>query len=112
MSELKNQIGSIWLEIKETVMLNLDYARLTGAEKLATLLSMCVIGFVAIILVSIVIFLISAAMIVLLSHSTGIFGACMIMAGIYAVLLILLFALRRQVIVNPIARFVSTLFMK
>ena len=36
----------------------------------------------------------------------------MIMAGIYAVLLVLLFALRRQVIVNPIARFVSTLFMK
>lgn len=112
MSELKEQLASIWAEIKDTLRLNLDYARLTGAEKLTTLLSACVIGLLSIIIVSIVIFLISVAMIVLMSSATGILGACFIMAGIYAVILVLLFAFRRQVIINPIARFLSTLFLK
>ncbi|MCM1162702.1 MAG: hypothetical protein NC339_00370 [Muribaculaceae bacterium] len=112
MSELKEKIGSIWIEIQETIKLNIDYAKLTGAEKLTALLSACVVGLITIILVSAVIFLISIAIIVLISNATGVFGACMIVAGIYALLLILLFAFRRKLVVDPIAKFISLLILK
>lgn len=100
------------MEIQETVKLNIDYAKLTGAEKITALLSACVVGLLAIILASAVIFIISVAVIVLISDATGIFGACMIMAGIYAVLLVLLFAMRQKLIVDPIAKFISSLLLK
>lgn len=112
MSDLKDQIGSLWSEITDTVKLNIDYAKLTGAEKLSTLLAISVMALVGIIIVSIVIFMVSLALVMLLSKETGIFGACMIMAGIYAVLLVALYAMRRRLIIDPIARFVSTLILK
>lgn len=112
MSELKENIGSIWREIQDTVKLNIDYAKLTGAEKATALLSACVIGLLAIILASAVIFILSIAIIVLISNATGVFGACIIMAGIYAVLLVLLFALRQKLIVDPIAKFISSIILK
>ncbi len=112
MAEFKEQLASIWLEIKETVKLNVDYARLTGAEKLTTFLAVCVVALAAILLVSVIVFFISVAILVLIADTTGVFGACMIMAGIYIVFLILLFALRKQLILDPIARFVSTLLLK
>lgn len=112
MTELKQQISSIFQEVKDSIKLHIDYARLTGAEKLTSLLSVCVIGLVCLILVSIVVFLVSLALVVLLSKSTGVFGACMIMAGIYAMILVLVIVLRKQIILNPLARFISTLFLK
>lgn len=112
MSELKDQIGSIWMELKETLKLNIDYARLTGAEKVTTFLSVFVVILAAMLLFSFVVFFISVGLVVLLSHATGMFGACMIMAGIYLVIMLVVFALRKRIIVDPIARFVSTLFLK
>lgn len=100
------------MEIQQTVKLNIDYAKLTGAEKLTTLLAACVVGLLAIILVSAALLAISVALIVMISNATGVFGACMIMAGAYVILLVLLFALRQKLIVDPIARFISTLFLK
>lgn len=112
MTELKQQLASIYEEIKDTVRLNLEYAKLTGAEKSVSLLSVCALALLCIIIGSAVIFLISLGLVVLLSHSTGVFGACMIMAGIYLALLVLLITFRKQSIVNPVARFVSSLFLK
>ncbi len=39
MSEIREQLSSIWIEIKETLHLNLDYAKLTATEKITVLLS-------------------------------------------------------------------------
>ena len=112
MAEIKDQINSVWLEIKETIRLNLDYAKLTGAEKITVLLSMVAVGLIALILISLFFFFLSMALVMLIAKSTGIFGACMIMAGVYVVLVILLFALKRKFIVDPISRFVSHLILK
>ena len=51
-------------------------------------------------------------LLLLLAKSTGLFGACMIMAGIFAVLLIAALLLRKQLVIDPIARFLSQLFLK
>lgn len=112
MPEIRDQISSIWIEIKETLRLNIDYAKLTATEKLTILLSMTGLALVCFALVSIIIFLISLGLMLLLAKSTGLFGACMIMAGIYALILVAAVLLRKQLIIDPIARFISHLFLK
>jgi len=112
MPEIRDQISSIWIEIKETLRLNIDYAKLTATEKLTILLSMTGLALVCFALASIIIFLISLGLMLLLAKSTGLFGACMIMAGIYALILVAAVLLRKQLIIDPIARFISHLFLK
>lgn len=112
MSDTKEQLGGLWAEIRETISLNLEYAKLTGAEKLTMLLGVAALGLLVIIISSVVVFMVSLGLTVLLAKSTGMFGACMIMAGIYLVLVVVLFFMRKQLVLDPIARFVSTLIMK
>lgn len=112
MPEIRDQISSIWIEIKETLKLNFDYAKLTATEKLTVLLSMIGLALICFAMASIIIFLISLGLMLLLAESTGLFGACMIMAGIYAVLLIVAIVLRKQLVIDPIARFISHLLLK
>lgn len=112
MAENTSQINSLWTEVKETLKLNLDYAKLTAAEKVTVLLS--TIGFVllAFVMASVVIFFISLGIVILMADSIGMFAASMIMAGIYAAFLVAVFFMRTQLIINPIARFVSHLIIK
>lgn len=108
--EKENEFRTLWLEVKEYLRLNLDYARLTGAEKLTVLLvavSLCMIGFV---LVSLILFFLSMTIVRWIAESIGITWAYFIMSGFYLLLLVLVFALRRPLIINPISRFVSKLF--
>lgn len=100
------------MEVKETVSLNLEYAKLTATEKLTILLSMIALALIGLVIVSIIIFIVSMGLMLLLAKSTGLFGACMIMAGIYAVLLVVVIVLRKQLLIDPVARFVSHLFLK
>ena len=112
MSETTKQVSSIWSEIKETITLNIEYAKLTATEKVTVLFSMAALALVCLILFSFVIFLISLGLMLLLAKSTGLFGACMIMAGIYAVFVVVAIVLRRQLIIDPVARFISRLILR
>lgn len=112
MSETTKQVSSIWSEIKETISLNIEYAKLTATEKITVLCSMAALALVCLILASFVIFLISLGLMLLLAKSTGLFGACMIMAGIYAVFVVVAILLRRQLIIDPVARFISRLILR
>lgn len=51
------------------------------------------------------------ALIGIIARSTGLVGAELIMGGFYVLMLVLVIAFRRPLIVNPISRFVSKLFL-
>ena len=57
-------------------------------------------------------YLVSALVSVLASSLESEWGADLIATGILLVLLLVVFAFKKQLIVNPIARFVSKLFLK
>ncbi|MDE6555904.1 MAG: phage holin family protein [Duncaniella sp.] len=104
-----DQLKSLFAEAKETFKLNVDYARLTAAEKLTVLFSTCVFGFIAFVLVSLMLFFLSLMIVNLISEEVGFIGAYAIMAGVYVVLMVVLILMRRQLIINPISRAVSRL---
>lgn len=111
MSETKqDQLHSLWAELRTTLKLNVDYAKLTAAEKMTMLLTTITFALLAFVLISLIMFFLSIAIVRCIATGVGIIWAYFIMCGFYVVLLGVVFAFRKQLIINPIARFVSRLF--
>ena len=90
-----------------------DYTKLTAVEKLAVLLSAVAFVAVVIIIGTFILHYLFAALISILASAMGCaWGAHLIAAAILLVLLLVVFAFKKQLIVDPVARFVSKLFLK
>ena len=100
-------------EARKFFSLEWDYTKLTAVEKLAVLLS--AIAFVAVVIIIgtfALHYLFSALISVLASALGSVWGADLIAVAILLVLLLVVFAFKKQLIVDPVARFVSKLFLK
>jgi len=105
-------VQDFYSSLKRLVALNLDYARLTAAEKLTILLSTVTFYALIVILGTLVLIFISIGVGHLLANTVAGTMAYLYVAGFYLVLFILLFIFRKQLFVNPIARFISKIFVK
>ena len=103
----------LFAEIKKYVTLQVDYTKYTVAEKMVVLLSAMATALVLGALAFGVLFYLSIA---LADYLTDVlqcqWGAHAIVAGIYALLLLVVVIMRKQMIVDPIAKFLSKLFLK
>ena len=100
-------------EARKYFSLEWDYTKLTAVEKMAVLLSSIAFVAVVIIIGTFALAYVFSALISVLSTSLGCtWGAQLIAAGILLLLLLVVFAFKRQLIVDPVARFVSKLFLK
>ena len=103
----------LFAEARKFFSLEWDYTKLTAVEKLAVLLS--AVAFVAVVIIIgtfILHYLFSALISVLASAMGCAWAAHLIAAAILGVLLLVVFAFKKQLIVDPVARFVSKLFLK
>lgn len=103
----------LFSEARKYFSLEWDYTKLTAVEKLAVLLS--AIAFIAVVIIigAFALFYLFSALISLLASALGCeWGANLIAVGILLVLLLVVFAFKKQLIVDPVARFVSKLFLK
>lgn len=104
----EQNLNNLWTEIKTYFSLQIDYTRLTATEKLATILSMVALVGIALVLAVCAIFYLSFALVHYLSEVVGsMWGAHLIVAGIFILLLILLFVFRKPLVINPVARFIT-----
>jgi len=94
------------------LMLNLDYARLTAAEKLTVLLSTIAFYSLVTIMGTLVLVFLSIGVGHLLATTVARVAAYLYVAAFYLVLFILLFVFRRKLFVDPICRFITKLFVK
>jgi hypothetical protein len=100
-------------EARKYFSLEWDYTKLTAVEKLAVLLSSIAFLAVVIILGTFALAYVFSALIDVLAVALGCtWGAQLIAAAILLVLLLVVFAFKKQLIVDPVARFVSKLFLK
>ena len=103
----------LFTEARKYFSLEWDYTKLTAVEKLAILLSATAFVAVVIIICTFALLYLFSALITVLAEAMGcIWGAHLIAAGLMLLLLLVVFAFKKQLIVNPIARFVSKLFLK
>ena len=94
------------------IMLNLDYARLTAAEKKTVLLSTIAFYAMATAIGTLVLVFLSIGVGHLLAATVAPVTAYLIVAAFYLVLLVVLFAFRRKIFVDPICKFITKLFVK
>lgn len=100
-------------DIKRHLKLEISYGKLTAVEKTSVLLSRSAIVAVLVILGCFALFYLSSSLVDLLAIWTGAeWAAKLIMCVIMLVLMLMVYAFRKQWIVNPITKFVSKLFLK
>lgn len=107
---LSQQIQSMLRLGKRYVSLQVDYGKLTLAEKLTILLSGILLVMICLTLCAFAIGFMAFALVDALKASMTAVGAYCIVASIFVVLVLVIYAMRKTLIVNPIARFVSKLF--
>ena len=105
----ENTVKDLYAKVKELITLRIDYARLTLAERMTMLLTAMIIGFATLLLASFAIYFFSLAAAEWIRESIGMVWSCVIVGGFYLLLIALIFALRKPLIVNPLARFLSKL---
>lgn len=115
MASSMNEIDykKLFNEARKYFTLEWDYTKLTAVEKLAVLLSSIAFVAVVIIIGTFALAYVMSALIDVLASAMGCtWGAQLIAAALLLVLLLVVFAFKRQIIVDPVARFVSKLFLK
>ena len=103
----------LFLEARKYFALEWDYTKLTAVEKLAVLLSAAAFVAVVIIIATFALSYLLSALIAVLASALGCqWGAQLIATGLLLVLLLVVVAFKKRLIVDPITRFVSKLFLK
>ena len=91
--------------------MEIEYAKLTAAEKFSVLISTLIL-ILALFMVSLVVMIVFAfALVDLFSLMMPHALACVTVGGIFLLLVLILYLLRKQLIINPIARLISKLFL-
>lgn len=99
-------------ELRTYLALQKQYARLELAEKLSILLSTLIVVLVALLLGVVVLFHLSFALAHLLAPSVGGLGTAFALIGLLILAFIfVLVLLRQRLIVQPVVRFISKLFL-
>lgn len=108
---LTNDIKDIYRQSVEWLKLETRFIQLTVCEKATVLMSAVVLGAVMMLLMMIVIVLLSLALVGVFEMwmQTGLAYLCV--SGIVILLAALIYLLRKPLLINPIARFVTRLVL-
>lgn len=111
-TKLTDELRSLISDSREWLRLEVEYAKLTLAEKFTVLLSTFVLGAVCLLMFIVILILLSFALVDVfrLFLSPGL--AFLSVAGILMLLILLVYLLRKPLLLNPIARLISKLFLE
>ena len=98
--------------IKQSAKVELEYSKLTLAEKLSILLSSGIIVLVLIIFAACALFLLEWGLTHWLVQLTGsLWIGVLVSLAVLLLILIVLFGYRKQLVINPVTRFVTKLLL-
>lgn len=110
-SEQPGGVKSLLATVSEYLKLLVEDTRLNFSEKLTRILSAATLFLLLTIVITVAMVFLSIAVSVALSVALRPLWAFIIVAGFYIVLLAVLFFGRKILIVNPIARFISSILI-
>jgi len=108
----ENKYKQIIESLKQSAKIELEYSKLTLAEKLSILLSRGIIVLMFIIFAACALFLLEWGLTHWLVQLTGhLWVGVLVSLAILAVLLLVLYGYRKQLVINPVTRFVTKLML-
>ena len=110
-NEISSGISAISRIVSKYISLLIEDTRLNVTEKLTRLLSAVALASLLTIIVTVAMVFVSIAVAIGLAESLSPLWSFIIVAGFYIVLLIILITCRKVLLINPIARFLSTIIL-
>ena len=105
-------IRQLFLEFRKYLLLQKEYTKLEVTEKLSILLSTLILILLIIILGMMALFYLSFTIAYMLAPVVGgLFASFSIIAGFCILLIILLYVFRKALIINPMVKFLASLFL-
>ncbi len=108
---LTNEIKEIFTQSRTWVEIQVEYAKLTAAEKFTLMTSTFVVGSICMLLGMVVIILLSFALTDVFKLIMAPALAYLTVSGILILLIILIYVFRQALIYNPIARYMTRLLL-
>lgn len=105
--EIKNSIGNL----KEWINMEVEYLKLTASEKISVLISTLILVITLFIVGLVVMILFAFALVDLFNLFMPHSLACVTVGGIFLLLLLLMYLLRTPLVVNPITKLITKLFL-
>lgn len=109
--KFSDSLKSIYDNGIQWVKLEIEYAKLTAAEKITVLLTTLIFGAVCMLLGMVILILLAFSLVDVLQTFLSPALAFLCGAGILVVLILILFLLRRPLLENPISRLISKLIL-
>ncbi|HLP04908.1 MAG TPA: phage holin family protein [Paludibacter sp.] len=116
MANTQEPVGSfqqLYDDVRKYVELQAEYVKVEFVEKLAILLStLLIIGLVVVLVIVALFYLffsLAYALLPLLGSLALSFG---VISGVYVLLIVFFLTFRRKIVINPLVRFLSNLFLK
>lgn len=111
MPEQESSFDHLWRNIRNYLHLKTEDIKLTLSEKITVLVSTFVVVAAMALLAGIVLLFLTLAAANWIGEALGMAWAYLIIAGGYLIFMILAVVFRRQLIINPVARFVTRLIL-
>lgn len=108
--KLIDEIKDIFSQSTSWIKLEVEYAKFTVAEKFTVLMATLIIGAVCFLLGFAVLLMLTFAGVELFKLILSPPLAYCAMAGVVCILLVLIYLLRRPLLLNPIAKFITRIF--
>lgn len=109
--KIGEELKSVASDLKQWLTLELEYMKLTAAEKVSTLVSTLILVVVLFIVFMVVLILLSLALVdvfcLFMPHAL----ACLTVGGILALIIGLIYLFRTPLVVNPITKLITKLFL-
>lgn len=109
---LSSEIKDIFTNGKNWVKLEIEYAKLTVAEKLTMLMSALIIGAVCLLLGMVVLIMLAFALVEVFKSFMLPGLAYLSVGGIICILILLIYLFRKPILLDPIARLITKLFIE
>lgn len=106
-----DEMRSIVSELKEWLTVELEYMKLTAAEKISVLLSSLILVIVLFIVFMVVLIVFAFALVDLFNLFMPHALACVTVGGILLLLIGILYLLRVSLVINPVTRLITKLFL-
>lgn len=108
----ESKYEELWSDVKKFLTLQYDYVKLSALEKMVLLLSAMALFAVMLLLSACVLFYLSFALVYMISDMLGcVWGAYLIVSAIFLILVVVTYAMRKKIIIDPVSRFLTKLFL-
>ncbi len=109
--KITDEIRNLFSDSREWIRLEIEYAKLTLAEKLTVLMSALVLGAVCLLMFIVVLILLCFALVYVFELFMNPGFAFLSVAGVLILLIVAVFLLRKPLLLDPLARLISKVFL-